>query len=401
MAEVDDPTIAAGDGGPPTRERMPAWLPRGILLALAGVASLLILKWMIARLESLLLILVVSFFLSFALEPAVDWLSRRGIRRGLATGMVMLGGLLALVTFLVVLGSALFTQVSDFIEDLPDRIETLEVELNERFDVEVDTDELVDELEGQDVQDVATNLAGNALNLGISAVGVLFQLLTVGLFTFYLVADGPRFRRTVLSLLPRARQEQLVDGWEIAIAKTGGYIYSRSLLALLSAIVTTVFLEIIGVPYALALGLWTGIISQFIPTIGTYLAGALPVFIALIDNPADALAVLVFMLLYQQIENYLFAPKITARTMDLHPAIAFGTVLTGASLFGAVGALVALPAAAVMQAIASTYLERHEVIDTQITEVIAPRKLFAGRASSTDASATGAASGPSTDDDAG
>jgi predicted PurR-regulated permease PerM len=383
MAEVGDPTISAGDGGTPTRERMPPWLPRGILLALAGVASLLILKWMIARLESLLLILVVSFFLSFALEPAVDWLSRRGIRRGLATGIVMLGGLVALVAFLVVLGSALFTQVSAFIEDLPERIETLEVELNERFDVEIDTDELVDELEGQDVQDVATNLASNALTLGISAVGVLFQLLTVGLFTFYLVADGPRFRRTVLSFLPRGRQEQLIDGWEIAIAKTGGYIYSRGLLALLSAVVTTVFLEIMGVPYALALGLWTGIISQFIPTIGTYLAGALPIFIALIENPADALAVLIFMLVYQQIENYLFAPKITARTMDLHPAIAFGTVLAGASLFGAVGALVALPAAAVMQAIASTYLERHEVIDTQITEVIAPRKLFAGRASST------------------
>jgi predicted PurR-regulated permease PerM len=116
-------------------------------------------------------------------------------------------------------------------------------------------------------------------------------------------------------------------------------------------------------------------ISQFIPTIGTYLAGALPVFIALIENPRDALAVLIFMVLYQQVENYLFAPKITARTMDLHPAVAFGTVIAGASLFGAVGALVALPAAAVMQAIATTYLARHEVIDTQITEVLEPRKL--------------------------
>ena len=77
--------------------------------------------------------------------------------------------------------------------------------------------------------------------------------------------------------------------------------------------------------------------------------------------------------------RYLFAPKITARTMDLHPAVAFGTVIAGASLFGPVGALVALPAAAVIQAIATTYLARHEVIDTQITEVIEPRRVRANR----------------------
>jgi predicted PurR-regulated permease PerM len=370
-----------GDYGEPTwtSARMPAWFPKALLLSLAGIAGLLILRWMIGQLESLLLILVVSFFLSFALEPAVDWLSRNGVRRGLATGLVMLGGFVALIAFLVLLGSALFTQVSEFIEDLPNKIQELETELNDRFDLELDTDDLVNELQGQDVQQVATDLASNALDLGISAVGVLFQLLTVGLFTFYLVADGPRFRRTVLSFLPPNRQERVITGWEIAIAKTGGYIYSRGLLALLSATVTTVVLEVIGVPYALALGLWTGLISQFIPTVGTYLAGALPIFVALIEQPSDALLVLVFMIGYQQIENYLFAPKITARTMDLHPAVAFGTVIAGASLFGAVGALVALPAAAVMQAIASTYLARHEVIDTQITTVVERRKVRSPR----------------------
>jgi predicted PurR-regulated permease PerM len=386
MAEGSDapqPTTADDPADDDARSApIPAWYPKALLLTLAGVAALMIVRWMIGELESLLLLLVVSFFLSFALEPAVDWLSRHGIRRGLATGLVMIGGFLALIAFLVLLGSALFTQVSDFIEDLPNKVEELEGELNDRFELEVDTDDLVDELQGQDVQQVATNLAGNAIGLGISAVGVLFQLLTIGLFTFYLVADGPRFRRTVLSFLPPTRQERVVRGWEIAIAKTGGYIYSRGLLALLSAIVTTIALEIIGVPYALALGLWTGLVSQFIPTVGTYLAGALPVFVALIEQPSDAVLVVVFMIAYQQIENYLFAPKITARTMDLHPAVAFGTVIAGASLFGAVGALVALPAAAVVQAIASTYLDRHEVIDTQMTSVVETRKVRAAKAES-------------------
>ena len=88
---------------------------------------------------------------------------------------------------------------------------------------------------------------------------------------------------------------------------------------------------------------------------------------SLLDDPGHALVILVFLLVYQQIENYVFAPKITARTMDLHPAVAFGTVMVGAALFGGVGALIALPAAAVIQAVASTYLKRHEVIDTHMT----------------------------------
>ena len=352
---------------PSPGEPMPAWIPRAIVLFLSAVAAFLVIRWMVAELRSLLLILVVSFFLSFALEPAVDWLSQRGLRRGLATGLVMLGVGALFVTFLVLLGSALFTQVSDFIDELPERIQEIEEDLNARFDLELNTDDLSEQLQDQDLQRIAQDLASNAISLGISAVGVLFQLLTIGLFTFYLVADGPRFRRTVLSFLPPARQQKVIDGWEVAIQKTGGYIYSRGLLALLSATATTIVLEIIGVEYALALGLWTGLVSQFIPTIGTYLAGALPVLVALLDDPTDALIILVFMVAYQQVENYFFAPKITARTMDLHPAVAFGTVIVGASLFDVVGALVALPAAAVIQAIASTYLARHEVVESAIT----------------------------------
>jgi predicted PurR-regulated permease PerM len=271
------------------------------------------------------------------------------------------------VSFIVLIGSALFGQVSDFIEELPDYIDDAVHQVNDWFGTELDADELIDEVKGQNYQQIATDLGGKALDLGISAVGVIFNLFTIALFTFYMVADGPHFRRTVLQFLPPERQERVVRGWEIAIEKTGGYIYSRGLLALFSAIATTIVLEIMGIPYALALGLWTGLISQFIPTIGTYLAGALPVLVALLEDPVDAVVVLVFILLYQQVENYVFAPKITARTMDLHPAVAFGTVIAGAALFGAVGALLALPAAAVLQAIGSTYFDRHDVIDTAIT----------------------------------
>lgn len=346
---------------------MPLWVPRAIVLFMVGVATLFTLRWLIVELQSFLLIVVSSLFLSFALEPAVNWLAHHGIRRGLATGMVMLGGFASTVVFLAVLGSALFTQVSEFANDFPARVEHIETQINERFDAELDFDNLVDSFEQQDLQGIATRLAENALVLGISAVGVIFTLFTIALFTFYMVADGPRFRRTVLSFLTPERQEAVLDGWEIAIQKTGGYIYSRGLLALLSTVVTTIFLEMLGIEYAFALGIWTGLVSQFIPTIGTYLAGALPVLIALLDDPNDALLIVIFMVVYQQIENYVFAPKITAKTMDLHPAVAFGTVLVGAALFGGVGGLLALPAAAVIQAVGSTYLNRHEVIDNDMT----------------------------------
>jgi predicted PurR-regulated permease PerM len=107
--------------------------------------------------------------------------------------------------------------------------------------------------------------------------------------------------------------------------------------------------------------------SQFIPVVGTYLAGALAVVIALLNDPIDGVAILVFVLLYQQVENYLFAPRVTAHTLALHPAVAFGTVLAGAALLGPVGALLALPFAAVIQALISTAGERHEVVERRLT----------------------------------
>ena len=93
--------------------------------------------------------------------------------------------------------------------------------------------------------------------------------------------------------------------------------------------------EIIGVRYAVALAVFVGIVSQFIPVVGTYLAAALPALIALVSSPADAVWVLAFATAYQQVENYLLAPRITARTMALHPAVAFGTVIAGAGIIGA------------------------------------------------------------------
>ena len=135
----------------------------------------------------------------------------------------------------------------------------------------------------------------------------------------------------------------------------------------IAAVTSWVVFRILGVPFAAALALWLGILSQFLPVIGTYIGGALPALIALLESPGKAVGVLIFILVYQQIENYLLSPRITARTMSLHPAVSFGSAIAGATLLGAPGAIMALPVAATVQAFGSTYLHRHEVVESALT----------------------------------
>jgi len=345
---------------------MPTWLPRAMLLFFAGIAALFTVAWLIRELRELLLILLVSLFLAFALEPAVNYLARRGWRRGLATGLVCLAVVVAIAGFVAAMSVLVVDQVSNFADDAESYGSQIEDYAKDWFDADLDVDETVDDLTAEDgpLREFAAN---NAADIAAAVVGGVFQAFTVALFTFYLVADGPRLRRTICSLLRPERQREVLRAWELAIDKTGGYIYSRSLLAGLSALATWLALSIIGVPYALALALWVGIISQFVPVVGTYIAGALPVVIAGLNDPVDIIWTLGFIIVYQQIENYLLAPRITAHTMELHPAVAFGTVIAGAALIGPVGAVLALPAAAVGQAFVSTYVQRHDVVESELT----------------------------------
>jgi predicted PurR-regulated permease PerM len=157
-----------------------------------------------------------------------------------------------------------------------------------------------------------------------------------------------------------------------AIDKTGGFLYSRALLAGLSALFHWIAFTAIGVQAPVALALWVGIISQFIPVVGTYIAGVLPVLVTLVNpgtSPLRAVVVFAFIAIYQQLENYLFAPRVTARTMELHAAIAFGSALAGAAVLGPIGAVLALPFAAMVQAVASDIGQRHEVIDNPLVTV--------------------------------
>ncbi len=350
-------------------DRMPRWVPKVLLLAVALIIGVATTYWLVVQLQGLLLLLAVSLFLSFAIEPAVNRLEARGMRRGMGTGLVFLVVAVVLGGFSFAIGAVLIDQVTTLVDEAPSYIEDVEVWVERNFDVEVETDELIDEFRaGGGAGDLASGLADDILDVGVTVVTLAFQVLTVTLFTFYLVADAPRLRRAICSLLEPDRQREVLRAWSIAVDKTGGYLYSRAILALLSFLAHWAAFVLIGVPSPLPLALWVGAVSQFIPVVGTYLAGVLPVLVSLTEGPVAALWVLGVIVVYQQIENYLFLPRITAQTMAMHPAVAFGAVIAGAGLFGPIGALLALPAAATGQGFVSEYLNRHELIEAEELE---------------------------------
>jgi predicted PurR-regulated permease PerM len=359
--------------------RPPAWVGRAVLLLLGGAAGLVVAFWLLARLRGLLVTLLVSLFLAFAMEPAANILARRGWRRGAATAAVFAVLVAAVIVLVTALGSLFVDQVAQLIDAIPGYAQQLADFLNDRFGTQVDGGTLAEQLrDSQGVRSFVSGVAAAAVGLSTTLVGLLLQSFTIGLFTFYLVADGPRLRRVVCSVLRPERQQLTLRIWELAIQATGGYVASRALLAGVSAAVTWLALSVIGVPYPLALGLWVGLVSQFVPTIGTYLAGALPVLIALFHDPVDALWVLGYITAYQQFENLVLSPRITARTMSLHPAVAFGSVIAGGAIAGPIGALLALPAAASIQALVSSYAHRYQVITSPLTTEQSPHKADQG-----------------------
>ena len=135
----------------------------------------------------------------------------------------------------------------------------------------------------------------------------------------------------------------------------------------MSSVFTFVFLLILGTDYALPLSVFVGVVSQFVPTIGTYIGGALPVIVALTSQGVpQALAVLIFIVAYQQLENLYFSPKVSARALEMNPAVSFVVVLAFGAVFGALGAFLSLPIAATIQAVANTYIQRHELVDSHM-----------------------------------
>ena len=339
----------------------PVWLTRAILLGLIGYAILGYLLSILSDLRSLSIIVLVSLFLSFAIEPAVNRMERWNIRRGLATGLMFLTVLGALGGFGIAVGSLLADQLTEFSDNIPSYLSDIDEFLDDNFGIEGATADIQEDYENGALAKQLGSFADDLAQFGSTVVNILFQLFTIGLFSFYLVAEGPKLRRSVCSLLPAHRQKRVLEIWDIAIAISGGYRASRAILSFIAALVHWAAFAIIGMPSSLALAIWVGVISQFIPVVGTYIAGVLPLLVGLLDEPRTGIWALIVIIVYQQLENYIFAPRITAQTMQIHVAVAFGAVIAGNAILGIVGALLALPFAATLQSIVSAAAERHDI----------------------------------------
>jgi predicted PurR-regulated permease PerM len=364
MAEYPNPSSAPSPGW------YRVWLPRAAATTVTALAVVYGSTWIVGNTSSFIITLVISVFAAFAMLPAVEALSKRGWRRGIATGVVMLATATFAAVFVYALVDLAVAETIKLIGQVPHYVDSLVSWANRTFGLSISSDHVISEVtaDQQRLRELSANAASGVLGLASTAAGLLFQMLTIGLFVFYILADLPRLRAAILRRMPQVQQQHADTIINITIEKVGGYVYSRSLLAVFSTIFHFVAFSIIGVPYAVSLAMWVGIISQFVPTVGTYIAGAVPLLIALAEEPVDALLVLVAILVYQQVENYLLSPRITANTMNLHPAVAFGSAIVGASLLGGVGALLALPVAATIVAVVQTYADHYELVHSEHIE---------------------------------
>ena len=344
---------------------MPRWVPRAVLLLWLGYLGTVLVQELWDRLFGFLLLLVIALFIALAIEPGTNRLARRGMRRGTATGLILAGVAAVALGFVAVMGALIADQASELSDNRDAYVVDVVDFLNDTFGTDLDSAEILDSIDDPQgpVREFLNSQADRAVQLGVSAFSTLFQVFSILLFTFYFAADGPRLRRTICSWLRPQRQRVVLDVWELAVDKTGGYLSSRAILAVVSSFLHWIAFQAIGTPAPIALALWVGVVSQFLPVIGIYVAGALPLLLTVIDSPLKALFVLGFIVVYQQIENFLIAPKITAQKMQLHAGVAFASAIIGGAVLGPTGAILGLPAAAVIQGVLSSVGERYEVVD--------------------------------------
>ncbi len=331
---------------------------------LVGVGALVALLTFLLRAGGgMIFLVVISLFLAVAMEPAVSRLAAR-IPRLAATAIVMVLLTLAIIGFTYAFGSLLIGQLSALITAVPGAVAALPQWINEQFGIAIDANELQSSLQltPEKAAQYAAQVAGGAFGVLGTVLSAAFSMFVMAMFTFYLSADMPRLRNWVITLVPPHRQAFVLTAWQLFLAKVGGYVGARFTLAVISATIHSLFMLAIGMPYWLALGLWTGLVAQFVPNVGTYIAIMLPTLVGLASpEPADGVLVLIFAIAYQQVENLTIEPRISGRAVDVHPALSFGSALLGAQLFGLPGAVLGVPVAATLMALFDIYSTRYEL----------------------------------------
>ncbi len=341
-------------------------------IALAIVAIGLLAQFLLDDGGGVIFIVLMAWFFALAIAPGVERLSRH-MSRGLAT-LIMMGGLAALIAiFLFAFGQLLIDQLVSIVRALPDLFGRVVDWFNSTFGTTYSASELLAQIDFTDenLRNFALRIAEGILGVAASVLGSFFGLFTFGLIAFYISADGPRLRRWIASLFPEQSQRVFSNVWDITAEKVGRYVAARAILATINSVTSGIVFFAVGLPYWLPMAIWTGVVAQFVPMIGTYIAIILPVIVGLLSgNPWLGVIVLAWALLYQQVENLTIEPRISARAVDVNPAVAFVSVLLGAALFGVAGALLAIPVVAMVITLIGLYVKRHELIEELDTDAV-------------------------------
>lgn len=345
-----------------TIDRAGAWR---IAVALLAAVALGAFGWFVLTdAGSALFTILMAWFASIAMEPAVRRLAAH-MSRGRAAILVMLGIALFVTLFFLAFGRLFITQIAQLLRLLPEVIAGAVEWVNRTFSASYSVAEVLAEirLTPEEARGYADEVLGGALGLVGSLVGLFLSAFTFVLLTFYFAADGPRLRLWIAGVLPERVQQIFVATWDLTTIKTGGYVAARVVLAAINGGSSAIVFFLIGLPFWLALGVWTGLVAQFVPTIGTYISIILPVLVGLLSpEPWTGVAALLWALVYQQVENLTIEPRISAKAVDVHPAVSFASVLIGSALFGVAGALLSVPVAAVLLALVGLFVRRHELL---------------------------------------
>lgn len=339
-------------------------LRRSLILLLVIISLWLTAVWVFFAVSHFLFLLMLAWLLSIAMEPTIGWLIRHGMKRGSATAVTGGSGIVAFIVLAALFGTQFVSQLAGLVQSLPDLVTQVVHWVNQTFHTNLDASAIASKLNvgPEQVASIASGLAGGVLGWAGSLVSVIFDLFTVIVFMFYFAGAGPRLLQAVAVWMPPERQRVIGTVWQIATEKTGGYVISKIVLAGLSSFFHGIFFWAIGVPFWLPMALLVGIASQFVPLVGVYIGIAIPVIVSVFDKPLNAVWIIIFSTIYQQIETYFFTPKVSRKTMDVNPILALAGVFVGAAVWGPLGALIGIPLAAAIVAVAETYGRRYELV---------------------------------------
>lgn len=323
---------------------------RMVYVGIGLVFALVLASYLVYQIAVVVLVLLLTLLFSVIISGPVDYLERRGMGRGLGT-LAVLGGL---IFILAIVGAALVPvmedQARELVETFPELLENaqgLVVRLQRSLGLETSFG-----LDPQNVLDSARNfLSGGTLatvaNVGAGVANVLSFALVVVIATVYAVAQPAPLVNGFVALFPAGQRQRvreiLREMYETVQKWFLGQLVSMTIIGVLS----TIALFIIGVPFALLLGIFSGLIS-FIPYIGPLISVFPPVLLALIGTPVDALWVVLAYGGIQTVESYLIQPVVMSRAVSLHPAMVMFALLVMGTLFGFVGVLLAVPLVAAL-----------------------------------------------------